>query len=237
MKTRFIAPVVMLVLLASGCSAEDGAVAGPPTTSAAVELADAPDLVGQSLKDARVTLEDLGYSVTAHDSMESRTIVMESNWVVTDQKVTDSAIELGAKKPDDKSAEEKAAEEAAAAAAKAEADAIAQAAADAAAAEKAAEDALSLGQRNAIGTAEDYLDYTAFSRTGLISQLEFEGFSAEDAAFAVDRVAPDWNAQAALTAQNYLDYSTFSRQGLIDQLVFEGYSAAEAEFGVTAVGY
>ncbi|KQU00638.1 hypothetical protein ASG53_01780 [Sanguibacter sp. Leaf3] len=97
--------------------------------------------------------------------------------------------------------------------------------------------AASLSQQNAIGSAESYLDFSAFSRTGLIGQLEFEGFSTEDATFAVDSIAPDWNAQAAEKAQSYLDFSTFSRQGLIDQLVFEGFSVAEAEHGATAVGY
>ncbi|XKG11107.1 Ltp family lipoprotein [Sutcliffiella horikoshii] len=36
--------------------------------------------------------------------------------------------------------------------------------------------------------AQDYLDYTAFSRSGLIQQLEFEGFSNADATYAVDEV-------------------------------------------------
>lgn len=96
---------------------------------------------------------------------------------------------------------------------------------------------LSLAQQNAVGSATSYLNYSSFSRSGLIGQLEFEGFSTEDATFAVDHVAPDWNEQAAGSAQSYLDYSAFSRQGLIDQLVFEGFSTAEAEYGVAAVGY
>lgn len=237
--TRLIAPFIALTLLAAGCSASEGSTTPPstPASTVAAELVAAPDQTGQGLKDARAALEELGYTVTTHDSMESRTIVVEGNWVVTDQAVTGTTVALGAKKPDDKSAEEKAADDAA----KAETDAAAQAAADAAAAEaaavKAAEDALTLGQRNAIGKAEDYLAFSAFSRSGLINQLEFEGFATEEAAFAVDRVAPDWNEQAGLKAQSYLDFSTFSRQGLIDQLVFEGFSAAEAEFGVVAVGY
>lgn len=98
-------------------------------------------------------------------------------------------------------------------------------------------DTMTMGQKNALGTALDYLDYTAFSRSGLISQLEFEGYSTEDATFAVDNCGADWKEQAALCAQNYLDYTSFSRQGLIDQLVFEGFTQEQAEYGVTAVGY
>ncbi len=99
------------------------------------------------------------------------------------------------------------------------------------------EPALTMGQQQAIAKGEDYLDYTAFSRKGLIEQLVFEGFSTADATFAVDYIAPDWKAQAALKAQDYLDYSSFSRKGLIDQLVFEGFTKAQAEYGVKAVGY
>ena len=94
-----------------------------------------------------------------------------------------------------------------------------------------------MGQLNAIGSAKSYLDYTAFSRTGLIKQLEFEGFSTEDATFAVDNVDVDWMEQAAKAAQNYLDFSSFSKQGLIDQLEFEGFTSDQAAYGVSAVGY
>lgn len=100
-----------------------------------------------------------------------------------------------------------------------------------------AEPELTMGQKQAVGKGEDYLSFAAFSRTGLIEQLVFEGFSEADATFAVDYIAPDWNQQAAKKAQDYIDMTSFSRQGLIDQLVFEGFSQAEAEYGVTAVGY
>lgn len=96
---------------------------------------------------------------------------------------------------------------------------------------------MTLGQKNAIKSAEGYLAYAGFSRSGLIDQLEFEGYSNEESTFAVDHITVNWNEQAARVAQNYLDYSSFSRQGLIDQLKFEGFSQAEAEYGVSAVGY
>lgn len=92
------------------------------------------------------------------------------------------------------------------------------------------------GQRNAVRAAEQYLDYSAFSRSGLIEQLEYEDYSTEDATFAVDYVAPDWNEQAAESAQTYLDYTAFSRQSLIDQLMYEGFTVDQAQFGVDSVG-
>lgn len=82
----------------------------------------------------------------------------------------------------------------------------------------------------------DYLNYTAFSRSGLIDQLVYEGFTPEDSAYGVDSLGVDWSAQAVAKAQQYLDYDAFSHSGLVDQLVYEGFTADEAEFGVTAVG-
>lgn len=93
------------------------------------------------------------------------------------------------------------------------------------------------GEINALEKALSYLNYTSFSRSGLIDQLEYEGFSTEEATYGVDNCGADWNEQAAKKAQSYLDYSSFSRQGLIDQLVFEGFTQEQAEYGVSSVGY
>ncbi|MCT7658345.1 Ltp family lipoprotein [Mycobacterium deserti] len=91
-------------------------------------------------------------------------------------------------------------------------------------------------QQNALRKAEDYLDYTAFSREGLIEQLEFDDFSTEDAVYAVDHITVDWNEQAAKKAQDYLDYTSFSRGGLIEQLIFDGFTSAQAAYGVSTTG-
>lgn len=94
----------------------------------------------------------------------------------------------------------------------------------------------SISQRNARGSAEDYLAFASFSRTGLIGQLEYEGFSTADATYAVDVLNVDWNEQAAKSAASYLEFSSFSRSGLIDQLVYEGFTQAQAEYGVSTTG-
>lgn len=117
---------------------------------------------------------------------------------------------------------------------KAEAEAQAKAAAEASA--KAKAEAGTLSQQNALRAAGSYLEYTAFSRKGLISQLEFEDYSTKDATWAVERVTVDWNEQAAKSAKSYLEYTAFSRSGLVDQLVFEGYTAKQAEYGVSKTG-
>ena len=92
------------------------------------------------------------------------------------------------------------------------------------------------GQKNAVRSAENYLDTAPFSKKGLIKQLEFEDYSTEDATYAVDAITVDWNEQAAKSAKNYLDISPFSRSGLFKQLEFEGYTTEEATFGVDQAG-
>jgi hypothetical protein len=91
-------------------------------------------------------------------------------------------------------------------------------------------------QYQARSMASDYLDTMAFSLTGLIEQLEYEGFSKADATYGAKAIDADWNEQAALAAEAYLDTMSFSRSGLIEQLIFEGFTPAQAKYGVDAVG-
>lgn len=93
------------------------------------------------------------------------------------------------------------------------------------------------GERRALERAYDYLEYTAFSYTGLIEQLEFEGFSNSEATYAADNCGANWKEQAAWKAQQYLAYSDFSRSELIEQLEFEGFTYSQAVYGVTENGY
>jgi hypothetical protein len=91
-------------------------------------------------------------------------------------------------------------------------------------------------QQNAVQKAKDYLDYTAFSRQGLIKQLEYDSFSEADATYAVDSITVDWNQQAAKKAKDYLGYTAFSHGGLVKQLEYDGFTSAQAEYGVSAAG-
>jgi Host cell surface-exposed lipoprotein len=95
-----------------------------------------------------------------------------------------------------------------------------------------------VSRQNAVRKAQEYLSSMAFSRSGLINQLVgFEGFSTEDATFAVDTISVDWNEQAAKKAQEYLSSMAFSRSGLINQLVaFEGFTPVQAQYGVATTG-
>ena len=80
---------------------------------------------------------------------------------------------------------------------------------------------LTPSQQNALRSAQSYLEFSGFSRQGLIDQLSSEfadQYPVEDATVAVDSLNVDWIAQAVKSAQSYLESSGFSRQGLIDQL-------------------
>lgn len=94
-----------------------------------------------------------------------------------------------------------------------------------------------IGEKNALRTAREYLNFSAFSYTGLIKQLEYEGYLTEEATYAADNCNANWNEQAAKSAKEYLDMSSFSRQELINQLIYEGYTQEQAEYGVTQNGY
>ena len=91
------------------------------------------------------------------------------------------------------------------------------------------------GEKNALKRAGEYLDYTPFSYTGLIEQLEYENYTHAEAVYAADNCGADWYEQAAKAAQKYLDYMAFSRSGLIEQLEYEGYTHDEAVYGVDKV--
>ena len=93
------------------------------------------------------------------------------------------------------------------------------------------------GQINALRAAKNYLRTVPLSYSGLIQQLEFEGYSEQEAKYGADHCGADWNEQAAKAAKNYLNIMSFSRSGLIQQLEFEGYTSDQAEYGVKAVGY
>lgn len=96
---------------------------------------------------------------------------------------------------------------------------------------------LSLNQKNAIRKAESYLKIMAFSRSGLIEQLEYEGFTSEEAIFAVDNIIVDWNEQAYLKAENYLSTFAFSKDGLIEQLEYEKFTKEQISYAIEKIGY
>lgn len=96
--------------------------------------------------------------------------------------------------------------------------------------------AVTTGMKNALRSAESYLRFTAFSRSGLIDQLKFDQYTDTEAEYAVDNCGADWYEQAEKRAKEYLDFMSFSRGGLIDQLVFDGFTKDQATHGADANG-
>lgn len=91
--------------------------------------------------------------------------------------------------------------------------------------------AATMGESNALRSAGAYLAFSAFSYTGLIDQLEFEGYTTAEATYAADHCGADWDEQAAKSAQNYLSFTAFSLEGLIGQLEYEGFTPEQANYG------
>lgn len=89
---------------------------------------------------------------------------------------------------------------------------------------------------DAVRAAKNYLGVMAFSRKGLIEQLEYEGFSAKEAAYGADNSGANWNQQAVKKAKAYLDVTAFSREGLIEQLKYDGFTSSQAKHGVDKSG-
>lgn len=94
-----------------------------------------------------------------------------------------------------------------------------------------------LGEKNALKHAKTYLNVMPFSYEGLIEQLEYEGYTHNEAVYGADNCGADWYEEAYKKAQSYLDIMSFSRSGLIEQLEYEGFTTSEAEYAADMVGY
>lgn len=95
--------------------------------------------------------------------------------------------------------------------------------------------AATYGEMNALSTANLYLSFSAFSRSGLIDQLQYEGYSISEANYAVDNCGANWNEQAKECAKTYLSFMAFSESGLANQLEYDGFTHSEAIYGVSHI--
>ena len=75
------------------------------------------------------------------------------------------------------------------------------------------------------------------SYSSLVEQLEFEGYSNEEATYAADNCGADWDEQAVKCAEDYADIMEGSRSNLIEQLEYEGFTSEQAEYAADAVGF
>jgi Host cell surface-exposed lipoprotein len=96
-------------------------------------------------------------------------------------------------------------------------------------------------QRMAIAEARNYLASQAFSRQGLIEQLDSPyggGFRKAVAVYAVNHIRVNWGQQAVRSARQYLASQPFSKSALYQQLVSPygaGFTPAQARYGVNRV--
>lgn len=89
--------------------------------------------------------------------------------------------------------------------------------------------------KNALQSAEDYLEYTAFSKEGLKDQLKYENFSDDAISYAIENVTADWKENAVRAAKDYLKFSPMSKDELYEQLIYEKYTEEEARYAVEVV--
>lgn len=86
--------------------------------------------------------------------------------------------------------------------------------------------------KNALGTAESYLNFMSFSKEGLYDQLIFGKYPEDAAEYAVENINVDWNENALKSALNYLDFMSISNEALYDQLIFAGYTPEQAQYAI-----
>lgn len=96
-----------------------------------------------------------------------------------------------------------------------------------------------MGEQNALKSAKAYLNLgTGFSRSGLIDQLKYEGYTDSEAEYAVKNCGADWKDEAVKSAKAYLKLDIgFSRSGLIEQLEYDGFTHDQAVYGAEQNGY
>jgi Host cell surface-exposed lipoprotein len=95
-------------------------------------------------------------------------------------------------------------------------------------------DAASTSERSqATSMAKSYLRSQGFSKSGLVEQLEYEGFSHSAAVWGAGHAGANWLTQAVLVAKSYLRSQPFSRSGLVEQLEYEGFTHYQAAYGVS----
>lgn len=91
---------------------------------------------------------------------------------------------------------------------------------------------VSVEQKQALKKAEQYIDIMGFSKEGLKSQLEYDGFEDDSIEYAVENVDANWNEEALEKAKQYMDLMGFSKEGMRSQLEYDGFTDSEIEYAI-----
>ena len=82
--------------------------------------------------------------------------------------------------------------------------------------------------------------FSYYSLTQQLTSSAGNGFAPADAAYAINQLNPDWNAQAVEAAQGYMKLGEgFSAASLTQQLTSQdgnGFTPAQAAYAVAKVG-
>ena len=95
-----------------------------------------------------------------------------------------------------------------------------------------------IGQQNALKKAKTYSDYMHMSKSGIYQQLvsEYgEGFTEEEAQYAMDNLIADWNKNALEKAKSYQKTMSMSKAAIYEQLTSEygeGFTVEEAQYAI-----
>ena len=91
-------------------------------------------------------------------------------------------------------------------------------------------------QLNALKKAESYSETMHMSKQGIYNQLtsSVEGFSEEDAQYAIDNIEADWNKNALEKAKSYQQTMNMSKNAIYNQLTssVEGFTVEEAQYAI-----
>lgn len=92
------------------------------------------------------------------------------------------------------------------------------------------------GEVNALRKAESYSKTMNMSRQGIYNQLtsSIEGFSDEEAQYAIDNVKADWDKNALEKAKSYQQTMSMSKNAIYNQLTssIEGFTNEEAQYAI-----
>ena len=94
------------------------------------------------------------------------------------------------------------------------------------------------GQKNALKKAESYSKLMHMSKSRIYEQLTSEygeGFTAEEAQYAMDNLVADWNKNALEKAKSYQKTMNMSKSRIYEQLTSEygeGFTAEEAQYAI-----
>ena len=98
--------------------------------------------------------------------------------------------------------------------------------------------ALDYESQNCYDQAMSYLDFMAFSRNGLIQQLQHDGYTDQAISNALDLLEKyyvSWDIEAVKKAQEYMETFSFSQQRLYEQLIHDGFTEEQANYGASYI--